>query len=499
MMRRRDLLIAGLGFTAAGVAEALRPRRKLVLLQGGTIAQAVPEKFGVWTAEGSDSLVSPDQAGRLAKTLYSEIVQRIYHDDSTGAAVMVLAAYGDTQSDLLQLHRPESCYPAVGFNIESSVAGAVQLPGGASIIEARAFEIGPRPARWRAALGVVAVAALVALVIVLGTGSLLRKDLVAETYFNESVQGLDIGSKMKYRGVTIGEVTRISFTYTKYELDRPMSQRKRYVLVEAQLEPRLVGGRVANDIASPASVKIEVERGLRVHLAPQGITGTNYLELDYVDTLPAPVVPIDWEPENIYIPSTPSTVSTFVSAASEILDRLHRLDIESTVANLNKLLVTATSRVEGIDSAGISKGVTDVAQRTDRTLAKIEKTLDGIAAKKLSDEAVGLIAELRQTNGELKTFLANPSFRKLPDDTSAALASVRQLVGDPRLPQSIAHLERTLARLDRIFGAGEADLSTTFDNLRQITDNLRDLSEDAKRYPSNLLFGAPPQPLGHTP
>jgi EpsI family protein len=133
MMRRRDLLIAGLGFTAAGVAEALRPRRKLVLLQGGTIAQAVPEKFGVWTAEGSDSLVSPDQAGRLAKTLYSEIVQRIYHDDSTGAAVMVLAAYGDTQSDLLQLHRPESCYPAVGFNIESSVAGAVQLPGGASL------------------------------------------------------------------------------------------------------------------------------------------------------------------------------------------------------------------------------------------------------------------------------------------------------------------------------------------------------------------------------
>ena len=29
--------------------------------------------------------------------------------------------------------------------------------------------------------------------------------------------------------------------------------------------------------------------------------------------------------------------------------------------------------------------------------------------------------------------------------------------------------------------------------------NLRDLTEDAKRYPSSLLFGAPPQPLGHTP
>jgi ABC-type transporter Mla subunit MlaD len=337
-----------------------------------------------------------------------------------------------------------------------------------------------------------AVIAGLAVLIIIGSGRWLKPRTTIETYFNESVQGLDIGSKIKYRGVAIGEVTRISFTYVKYEQDKAMSQRKRYVLVEAQLEPRLVGGRAANDIASPESSAIEVERGLRVHLAPQGITGTNYLELDYVDTLPAPVLPIDWTPENIYIPSTPSTVSTFVSAASEILDRLHRLDIETIVANLNKLLVTANERVAGLDTAGIS-------QRAERTLSKLETTLDSIASRKLSDEAVGLLAELRQTNAELKTFLANPALKKLPDDTTAALAGVRQLVTDPKLSQSLAHMERTLARLDRIFGAGEADLGTTFENLRQITDNLRDLTEDAKRYPSNLLFGAPPRPLERTP
>jgi ABC-type transporter Mla subunit MlaD len=337
-----------------------------------------------------------------------------------------------------------------------------------------------------------AVIAGLAVLIIIGSGRWLKPRTTIETYFNESVQGLDIGSKIKYRGVAIGEVTRISFTYVKYEQDKAMSQRKRYVLVEAQLEPRLVGGRAATDIASPESSAIEVERGLRVHLAPQGITGTNYLELDYVDTLPAPVLPIDWTPENIYIPSTPSTVSTFVSAASEILDRLHRLDIETIVANLNKLLVTANERVAGLDTAGIS-------QRAERTLSKLETTLDSIASRKLSDEAVGLLAELRQTNAELKTFLANPALKKLPDDTTAALAGVRQLVTDPKLSQSLAHMERTLARLDRIFGAGEADLGTTFENLRQITDNLRDLTEDAKRYPSNLLFGAPPRPLERTP
>jgi ABC-type transporter Mla subunit MlaD len=340
-------------------------------------------------------------------------------------------------------------------------------------------------------LGLFVIGAVIAGIMVLtiiGTGRWLKPRTTIETYFNESVQGLDIGSKMKYRGVVIGEVTRISFTYVEYEQDKLMNQRKRYVLVEAQIEPRLVGGKAANDITSPESSKLEVERGLRIHLAPQGITGTNYLELDYVDTPAAPVLPIDWVPDHIYIPSTPSTVSTFVTAASDILDRLRRLDIEATIANLNKLLMTTNDRVASLDTAGIS-------QHADRTMSRIDATLDGLQSKKLSSEASGLLAELRQTNGEIKSLLANPALAKLPGDTSATLAGVRELVSNPGLPQSIAHLERTLSRLDRIFGAGEADLGTTFQNLRQITDNLRDLTEDAKRYPSNLLFGAPPRPL----
>ena len=128
-------------------------------------------------------------------------------------------------------------------------------------------------------------------------------------------------------------------------------------------------------------------------------------------------------------------------------------------------------------------------------MSKLDATLDNLQSKKLSDEAVALLSDLRQTNNELKAFLANPALAKLPSDTSATLASVRELVSNPGLPQSIGHLERTLSRLDRIFGAGEADLGTTFQNLRQITDNLRDLTEDAKRYPANVFFGAPPRPL----
>jgi ABC-type transporter Mla subunit MlaD len=336
-----------------------------------------------------------------------------------------------------------------------------------------------------------AVVAGVAVLVIIGTGRWFTPRVTIETYFNESVQGLDIGSKMKYRGVVIGEVTRIGFTYNQYELDKAMGERKRYVLVEAQLEPRLVGGKAAQDIASPASSAMEVERGLRVRLAPQGITGTNYLEVDYVDPS-TPVLPIDWVPEHIYIPSAPSTVTTFVNAASDILDRLHRLDIEGTVANLNKLLVTTNDRI-----AALNPG--ELQQRTERTLGKIESTLDALQAKKLSDEAQGLIADLRQTNAELRGTLASPEFKRLPQDASNALQAMRTLVSDPRLGQSVAHLERTLGRLDRLFGGREADLAATLENLHQITDNLRDLTEDAKRYPANVLFGAPPRPLERSP
>jgi ABC-type transporter Mla subunit MlaD len=339
-------------------------------------------------------------------------------------------------------------------------------------------------------LGLFVVGAVVSGVVVLvviGSGRWFQPKLTIETYFNESVQGLDIGSKLKYRGVVIGEVKNIGFTYTKYEQDKPMLKRERYVLVEAQIQPKLIGGRAgAGDLTDQKSANLEIEKGLRVRLAPQGITGTSYLEIDYVEPVP-PVLEIDWTPDNIYIPSAPSTVTTVVNSAIDILQRLHNLDIEKTLDNFNTLLVTTNARVAAVDTGLLS-------DRGARVLAKLETTLDNLATKNLSDEGVALLSELRETNAELKKTIANPALQKLPDDAAAALARVRAILDDPSVPRSLAHLSQTLARIDRILGGGEVDLAITFENLRQITDNLRDLTEDSKRYPANVIFGEPPKP-----
>lgn len=132
MIGRRELLIGGACVVCAGAAYSLKPRRSLVLLSGAKMADIVPLTFGDWSAEKSDGLVQPKGEG-LAASLYNEMVGRIYHEASTGAAVMMLIAYGGTQSDMLQLHRPEICYPAVGFELVSTSADTLKIANGASV------------------------------------------------------------------------------------------------------------------------------------------------------------------------------------------------------------------------------------------------------------------------------------------------------------------------------------------------------------------------------
>lgn len=120
MIRRRDLFIGAACVVAAGSAYALKPRNRVTLLPKGKMEDVLPIKFAGWSAETSDGLVKPKSEGELAAMLYSELVGRIYRNVATGDEVMMLVAYGDTQSDLLQLHRPESCYAAVGFEILQS-------------------------------------------------------------------------------------------------------------------------------------------------------------------------------------------------------------------------------------------------------------------------------------------------------------------------------------------------------------------------------------------
>jgi EpsI family protein len=131
MLRRRDLMLGLPLVAAAAGAAALTPRERLNLRGPHKIADMVPLSFAGWHVTPSNAVVLPKpRKGSLADTLYGEQVSRLYLGENR-LPVMLVIAYGDTQSDALQLHRPEVCYAAVGFQISSSSRVEIPLQHGA--------------------------------------------------------------------------------------------------------------------------------------------------------------------------------------------------------------------------------------------------------------------------------------------------------------------------------------------------------------------------------
>lgn len=128
---RRDLL-AGLACVGGlGLAEWLRPRTPVVLMPpGGMLTNLVPQQLGTWSQGREGDIVVPRTEGSLASRLYGDQLARIYYRaDQTDPPMMLSIAYGTRQSDSLQLHRPEVCYPAVGFTVGPARGFALDLGG----------------------------------------------------------------------------------------------------------------------------------------------------------------------------------------------------------------------------------------------------------------------------------------------------------------------------------------------------------------------------------
>jgi ABC-type transporter Mla subunit MlaD len=296
-----------------------------------------------------------------------------------------------------------------------------------------------------------------------GLGAMFSRPVTIETYVDESVQGLDIGSKVKFRGVTVGAVSRIGFTSVRYQQERPASERKRYVLIEIELRRGEMVSRMGEALQD--LIVEAVPQGLRIRLASQGVTGLAYLEMDYLEPERNPPLPIDWEPINPYVPSAPSTVTRLLTAAETVFSKLDQIDLEKLATSLTEAVDLVKDKLEDVDVTQLNRNANEVLEETKQTVTQLQRTLRDLPLEELSKNA------------------------------NEAISGVRRIVDSNDIPSVVQQLDKTLRRLDQLLAGNESDLGQSVANLRALSESLRELAENAKRYPAQLLFGQPPKPV----
>jgi len=289
-------------------------------------------------------------------------------------------------------------------------------------------------------------------ILAFGARTRFQKRTNMETYIDDEVQGLSVGSPVELRGVPVGKVTRINFTWNAYP-----ETNSNYVLVEFEVRDDvspLPPGEARHEM-----LQNEIKKGLRARVKAQGLTGTCILSLEYVNPANYPPPEVPWTPRNSYIPSAPSQFNQLLAS------------IEKSLRNFEQL-----------DLARISKSL-------DRDLAGIERILEQaeqVDFDALSTNANGLLLELRDTNQKLKGLVATAqgtvkglNLEKLSTDADTLLSEVRD---------TLQKLQPGLANLD--FNSLNETLASTRRAIQTFDDVLRKLQE----YPSGFIFGQPPPP-----
>jgi len=278
-------------------------------------------------------------------------------------------------------------------------------------------------------------------------------------YFNESVQGLDVGSAVKLRGVRAGRVVSIQVHYDA-------NSRQSQVAVVAELDQNVISDSAGKMIKTTdrATLQRLIDQGLRAKIDLVGITGLQFVELDFFDPqqFPAPHL----ESENAYpvVPTLRSGMSELVENLSKVANNLNKVDFAGLSHELQTLLASANQQVAAVDLKTMVAKVTAAAESIE-TLASSDEAKAAFGnLNKTATDVQGLVAKLNTQVEPVSAELVRSlhSFRD-------AAESVEKLLG----PQS---------------GLGDETIKT----LRQITEtaaSLQELADFLERNPNALITG----------
>lgn len=294
------------------------------------------------------------------------------------------------------------------------------------------------------------------------------------TYFTESVQGLEVGSKVEYRGVTIGRVTQVGVVSAihgteQQDVSDPMF---RQVYVRYLVDTTRIG--------HFPSVAEAVQVGLRARLNTQLLTGLSYIELDFVDPKKYPVPTVPWKPEAEFVPSVPSTFAQVQNAGQQLLAKLDQVDVAELVTSLTTLSNKLNQELDSGDLHQTLTSATGLFTSAD-------------TAVKAAD-IPALTANLRQTSDKLAALAASPELKALLTHGASATDQLSKLTG--RMATLITSLEDTVRQVGASTAELHAGLAPLIRNMQVASENLRELTSSLRQYPGQVLSGPPPPVKG---
>jgi len=288
----------------------------------------------------------------------------------------------------------------------------------------------------------IGIAALA--IIWLGMSRFLEKGQYYVTYFDESVQGLNTDSPVKYRGVSIGRVDRI--------IVAPDSKLIQVVL-------KIESGQT-------------LDSSIVAQLKSVGITGIMFVELDWKkEGEPDRSPPVGFPSEYPILASKPSEISELLRGLDDVLNQLRFIDIKGIS---DKIKLTTDKIGHMVDDANIKAISTNIGS----SLESIERILDDQRWNKFmaSIEKAGNSFDSLMNEKMIKTAMEN--FKQAVENANKLLAKGVSLVS--KTDDTHSQLKRHLLVIAR-------NLEKASENLNQLTDLLAD-------QPSQLMFGQPPPP-----
>lgn len=239
-----------------------------------------------------------------------------------------------------------------------------------------------------------AIALAVAAIAILGSGGLFRQTHEFVCFFDGNVNGLQVGSAVKFKGVEIGEVRQIllSLNVEGPATVASSSTIKIPVIIELDEGRILKGGASYVNIGSPAGMKLAISRGLRAQLATESLlTGLLYIDLDMHPGSPAHFA----TGENSPYQEIPTLRTAFEQAQSTAIKLANQLD----KVQLDKLVQTATEALAAVRNLAASPEVKESIGSLRDTGQSLRRTAESIRTLTANlDRQVGpLSASMRET------------------------------------------------------------------------------------------------------